>query len=101
MIRKLFRLLRGLIILVGWTYVFIYLTNLLFVVIWNFDFPYRIEHHVCRERVAHSREWEIQHDRSVVFRACSLEAQNVEVSRYFIRERGRFVNRHRQFVAEI
>ncbi len=38
MIKKIFRLLRGLIILVGWTYVFIYLTNLLFVVIWNFDF---------------------------------------------------------------
>ncbi len=38
MMRKLFRLLRGLAILVGWTFVFIYLTDLLFIVIWNFDF---------------------------------------------------------------
>lgn len=36
--KKIFQFIRGVIILIGWTYVFTYLADVLFVLIWNFDF---------------------------------------------------------------
>lgn len=36
--KKLLHFLRNLIVLIGWTYVFIYLADALFIMIWNFDF---------------------------------------------------------------
>ena len=36
--KKLLHFLRNLIVLIGWTYVFIYLADILFIMIWNFDF---------------------------------------------------------------
>ena len=36
--KKLFRILRNLMVFVGWTCVFIYLSDILFILIWNFDF---------------------------------------------------------------